>query len=183
VDKITFKIANSEDINVISELVNSAFRGESSRRGWTTEADLLDDQRTNPETLRAVIASPNDAILLFFQKLGNQPELIGCLALTMKRDTALLGMLTVRPDLQARGLGRNFLEIAENWVCESWGLGKIEMTVIHKRPELLAWYERRGYLPTGRREPFQPATNPGAFNPELEFLVLEKNLELHPHAE
>ena len=41
------------------------------------------------------------------------------------------------------------------------------MTVIERRPELIAYYERRGYARTGERRPLPPA-------PEFDLLVLER---------
>ena len=171
---MTIRPATAEDVEQLSALVNSAYRGDSSRRGWTTEADLLGGQRTDPAVLRRLIASPDTRILLRFEA----DELVGCVELRRKPDAAYLGMLTVRPDRQAGGVGRVLLAEAEAFVAREWGLGRIEMTVIQHRHELIAWYERRGYHLTGRREPF-PYGDPRFGLPkveDLEFVVLEKQL-------
>jgi len=52
------------------------------------------------------------------------------------------------------------------------------MTVIRQRPELIAWYERRGYRLTGERRSF-PYGDERFGQPnrdDLEFVVLEKTL-------
>ncbi len=166
--------AQSDDIDALAALVNSAYRGDTSRRGWTTEADLLGGQRTDAESLRGILSSPDDVILLIEQEMA----LVGCVNLQRKRDHAYLGMLTVSPELQGSGTGRSLLELAEQYVLREWGLRKVAMTVIRQRPELIEWYERRGYRRTGRREPF-PYGDPLFGLPrveDLEFEVLEKSL-------
>ena len=143
-------VADSSDLVAISQLVNSAYRGDPSRLGWTTEADLLGGQRTDPHTLEESLRDP-DAVVLFLRERG---EIVACVYLKRRGETAYLGMLTVRPPLQSAGLGKRLLALAEDWVIENWHSRKIEMQVISKRLELIAWYERRGYALTGAREPF-----------------------------
>lgn len=174
---ICWRVASSDDLTALALLVNSAYRGAPSRRGWTTEADLLDGQRTDPETLGTTLATEGNTFLV----LERGGVLLGSVFLQRKADRAHLGMLTVRPDLQTAGLGRRLLSIAERWVREHWRLPLVEMTVIQVRTELIGWYERRGYRPTGRREPF-PYGNRKCGIPkrdDLEFVVLEKPLSEH----
>ena len=147
---LTFRPARVEDATPLSALVNSAYRGDSSRQGWTTEADLLDGQRVNEPVLVEMMGRPGSVILLC-QRDG---ELAGCVYLERREAGAYLGMLTVRPDLQAAGIGRHLLGAAEAHAAMEWHAAAIVMTVIHQRTELIAWYERRGYRDTGRREPF-----------------------------
>jgi GNAT superfamily N-acetyltransferase len=170
----TVRIAEPGDAESLSRLVNSAYRGESSRRGWTTEADLLGGQRTDPGTLRELISVDNNAILLMHRNAG----LIGCVFLQRKARSAYLGMLTVLPELQAGGIGSRLLAAAEDWVFEIWRFRLVEMTVIRQRSELIAWYERRGYVNTHRREPFPYGDDKFGIpkRPDLEFVVLEKYL-------
>lgn len=158
------------------QLVNSAYRGDSSKKGWTTEADLLDGQRTDSDSLLEMIKDPKAAILLAFE----ENELIGCVYLKNESSHGYLGMLTVQPTLQAGGFGRRLLHASEDWVASEWRLPKMEMQVIRQRPELIAWYERRGYVVTDRRRPF-PYGDAKFGLPKvknLEFLILEK--QLHP---
>jgi GNAT superfamily N-acetyltransferase len=170
----SFRVAEAGDAENLSRLVNSAYRGDSSRRGWTTEADLLGGQRTDPDTVRELISENDSTILL----IHRDADLIGCVFLQQKADSAYLGMLTVQPDLQASGIGRRLLAWAEDWVFENWRFRRIEMTVIRQRSELIAWYERRGYINTHRIEPFPYGDEKFGLpkQPDLEFIVLEKHL-------
>jgi ribosomal protein S18 acetylase RimI-like enzyme len=172
-----WRIAQSADVPALHALVNSAYRGDSSRQGWTTEADLLGGQRTDAEGLREVIAAEGSVVLL----LEEGGVLLACVNLRRREDSAYLGMLTVKPDLQARGTGRKMLEIAEAFVRREWKSARIEMTVIRQRDELIAWYERRGYRRTGHFEPFPYGDARFGLpkRPDLEFEVLEKRLPPH----
>jgi ribosomal protein S18 acetylase RimI-like enzyme len=157
--------------------VNSAYRGESSRRGWTTEADYLDGQRTDAASLARDLAADPQARLLLLR--DDDATLLGSVWLEPVGDgeTWYLGMLTVRPDIQDRGLGRTLLEAAERAVREAGG-SRVRMTVVSIRDTLIAWYQRRGYALTGETRPFpyedQRFGEPR--RPDLEFVVLEKRL-------
>lgn len=168
--------ATVEDAYDISVLVNSAYRGESSKLGWTSEADLLGGQRTDPEQIIDIIQKTNSAILLLF---SSSQTLVGCVELEIKNSsTAYLGMLTVAPTLQASGLGRYILQEAENFVRKEWRCSVIEMKVIELRTELLEWYQRRGYALSSEKGAF-PMNNPRFGIPkrqDLDFVVLKKNL-------
>jgi len=131
-------------------LVNSAYRGESSRIGWTTEADLLGGQRTDADEIADLIGTEGSMILLCF----GGSELIGSVHLQRAPDGVWLGMFSVRPALQGRGVGKRFLAAAERRAREEWGAGNAYMTVITRRRELIAWYERRGYRCAGRFKDF-----------------------------
>ncbi len=169
-----FGIAEAGDAETLSRLVNSAYRGESSRRGWTTEADLLGGQRTDPDTLREMISQAGNKILL----MHRHTDFIGCVFLKQRAASAYLGMLTVKPELQTSGAGKRLLAAAEDWVFENWNIRLIEMTVIRQRSELIAWYGRRGYVNTQRIEPFPYGDEKFGLpkRPDLEFAVLEKRL-------
>jgi ribosomal protein S18 acetylase RimI-like enzyme len=165
--------ATPNDIPALVKLINSAYRGESSKKGWTTEADLLGGQRTDPDTLLATMNSPNSVIMKF---CNEQNEIEGCVYLNKQDDKMYLGMLTVNPELQAKGIGKLMMNRAEEYATEEGCKGVI-MTVISIRSELIAWYERRGYRDTGERKPF-PMTDPkfGLPQQHLEFIVMEKEL-------
>jgi len=170
--------AGVSDLESIAALVNSAYRGDSSRVGWTTEADLVGGQRTDPESLRADLASRTGAVLL---TMRDEPDgkLLGSVWLEPRdADLWYLGMLTVRPDMQARGLGRSMLHEAERYAVAR-GARWMRMTVITVRETLIQWYERRGYARTGELIPF-PYGNDRFGLPQrddLQFEVLEKKLE------
>lgn len=173
-DALAFALASEADAPAVAALVNSAYRGESSRRGWTTEADLLGGQRTDAAGIVALVASPRHALLLATQA----GELVGCVLLERREQGACLGMLTVRPERQATGAGRRLLAAAEAHASAAFGAAWVEMTVIAQRTELVAWYERRGYALTGERRPFPYGDERFGVpqRPDLVFLVLRKNV-------
>ena len=166
--------ATPTDLPELTTLVNRAYRGDSSRRGWTTEADLLGGIRTSEESLAETIARPDTSILLHRDETTH--ALIGCVYLKKKADLMYLGMLTVSPEIQARGIGKKLLQEAENH-ARDLGCRAVEMTVISQRAELIAWYERRGYALTGETRPF-PMNDPrfGLPKTDLEFVVMRKEL-------
>ncbi len=164
--------ATIEDIEALNKLVQSAYRGESSKKGWTSEADLLGGIRTSEKSLLDTIQTPKT----FIFKYSESGEILGCVMLAEKENAVYLGMLTVSPDLQGGGIGKKLLQYAEIFALEK-GISKIEMTVISVRSELIAWYERHGYVRTGETKPF-PMNDPSFGEPKqhLEFIVLEKGL-------
>ena len=173
---IRVRLARLEDAPSIVALVNSAYRGDSSRAGWTTEADLLGGQRTDEAAIRDFIAgAPQQRMLVHEHADG---ALHACVQLQNRGDYAYLGMLTIRPTLQAAGLGRELLAAAEHDVRTHWGISRMVMTVIEQRGELIAWYERRGYARTGETAEF-PYGDPRfgePKRPDLRFAVLAKDL-------
>jgi ribosomal protein S18 acetylase RimI-like enzyme len=171
--------AGPKDVKALHALIESAYRGDSARRGWTHEADLLGGQRTDVESLAALLAMPGQTVLLAETDQG----LAGCVNVADLAGRAYLGMLSVDPARQASGLGRRLIAEAEA-LARLQGATVMEMTVISRRVELIAWYERRGYHLTGRRAPF-PMHDPRFGIPlcdHLEFVVLEKRLD-RPSAE
>lgn len=169
-------LADPADLPRIADLVNAAYRGESSRQGWTTEADYLDGLRTDAETLREDLQAEPRALLLKLQDDGSS-DLLGCVWLQPAQDGAwYLGMLTVRPDLQDRRLGRQVLAAAED-LARQHGGRRLRLTVINVRDSLIAWYGRRGYEMTGETLPFPFDGRFGiARRDDLSFMVLEKPL-------
>jgi ribosomal protein S18 acetylase RimI-like enzyme len=170
----------ASDLADIARLVNSAYRGASSEAGWTSEARLLGGQRTDPDALAEEIADPDNGRILCLRK-AEGGGVIACVSLKRVDDGgagyAYVGMVTVEPTLQDRGLGRVMLGAAEDQ-ARAWGLARARMTVISLRESLIAWYERRGYARTGEREPF-PYGDARFGLPrrdDLEFVVLEKAL-------
>jgi ribosomal protein S18 acetylase RimI-like enzyme len=179
-----FRDATHADIPAIVELVTCAYRGEASRAGWTTEADLLDGARIDPELLHADIDRQRSRVLLAERDAvagtGGHAfrELVGCAHVAEEDDAGYFGMFAVRPGLQGAGIGHALLVEAERIVREDWALPAMRMTVIDLRDELIAWYERRGYRRTGVFKPF-PYGDPRFGIPrraDLRFEVLEKSL-------
>jgi GNAT superfamily N-acetyltransferase len=173
---ISFRVANVADADRLVALVNSGYRGESSKKGWTTEADILGGQRTDPDKIREMIAAKDSRIELAFAEDG---ALLGCVHLKKEDDgSCYLGMLTVDPRKQAGGIGKAIMEHSEK-VARAWGCPRMRMTVISVREELIAYYERRGYARTGATEPF-PENDPRFGLPKvrgLMFAELAKPLE------
>lgn len=168
------RFATATDLAPLRALVESAYRGDSARRGWTHEADLLGGQRTDEETLGATIADPQQRILL----AEREGVIVGCVQLTAKGDgTAYLGLLAVDPTLQAGGIGAQLIRACEAAALSEFGATRMEMTVIDGRRELIAYYERKGYALTGERRPFPMEDQRfGLPRQALEFIVLAKPL-------
>ena len=165
-------LTTEQDIPYLNQLVNSAYRGESSKKGWTTEANLLDGIRTDPDSLKILINEPDSVVLKY---TGDTGLLQGCVYLKQKSNQLYLGMLTVSPDLQGKGIGKKLLEAAELH-ASNIGCHSIIMTVISVRKELIAWYIRHGYQLTGATEPFPSDQKFGLPKHPLVFLLLEKSI-------
>ncbi|MFF7209024.1 GNAT family N-acetyltransferase [Streptomyces sp. NPDC008238] len=145
-----FRTATREDVPALVSLIESAYRGESSRAGWTTEADLLEGQRTDPEGVAAVIDGEHSLILA----VESDGAVVACCQLENRDGHAYFGMFAVRPALQGGGMGKLVLAEAERLAREEWAADEMHMTVITQRADLIAWYVRRGYVRTGRTSPF-----------------------------
>jgi ribosomal protein S18 acetylase RimI-like enzyme len=164
--------ATLTDIPTLVTLINSAYRGESSKKGWTTEAHLLEGKRTDEQEMTAVFLEPKNTIL----KYTNHDTIIGSVLLVEKGEQLYLGMLTVSPELQNSGIGKKLLVEAENH-AKTLGLSSIIMTVISVREELIAWYKRHGYVDRGEREAFPESDIHVTVSDEpLEFVFLEKKV-------
>ncbi|WP_133479186.1 GNAT family N-acetyltransferase [Cognatilysobacter segetis] len=169
---LRFRPATHDDVDAIVALVESAYRGDASRAGWTTEADLLDGRRTGADDVQSCIDRARSVILL----AERDDELVGCAHVAEEDGGGYFGMFSIRPTLQGAGLGKQLLQRAERLVFDDWGLPIMRMTVIDVRDELIAFYERRGYRRTGILKPFpygderfgQPRRD------DLRFEVLEK---------
>jgi ribosomal protein S18 acetylase RimI-like enzyme len=171
---LMFRYATPSDIPAIVALVESAYRGDASRQGWTTEADLLDGQRTDPVSVADTIAKPTSRIVL----AERNGELLACANIEHTDEGCYFGMFSVRPTLQGGGVGNALLTECERIATADWKARAVHMTVIKQRDELIAWYERRGYRRTGERKPF-PYGDPRFGLPkreDLEFIVMEKAL-------
>ncbi len=162
--------ATLQDVSELEILVNSAYRGDASRKGWTTEADILEGIRIDKKELTEIIQDPKSTIF----KFQENSKILGCVLLVEKENKLYLGMLCVNPKLQNSGIGKKILQFANNHAIEK-RLPRIVMTVISDRLELLSWYNRHGYYDSGAREPF-PANHVQDIisGGDLEFVVLEK---------
>ena len=164
--------ATLQDIPSLLTLINSAYRGETSKKGWTTEAHLLEGKRTTEEELKEIIQDPKNTFLKFTEN----DQIIGSVLLVEKEDQLYLGMLTVSPELQNAGIGKKLLAEGEKQ-AKILGLSSIIMTVVSVRAELIAWYKRHGYVETGVREPFPSSDiHINISDNPLEFIYLEKRI-------
>lgn len=173
-DTLSFRPANHADIPALVALVTSAYRGDVSRQGWTTEADLLDGQRIDPDVLARDIGRARSRILV--AERGG--EMLACAHVAEEDGAGYFGMFSVRPDLQGGGVGKAMLAEAERIAREEWQLPTMRMTVIDIRDELIAFYERRGYARTGIHKPFPYGDERFGIplRQDLRFEVLEKDL-------
>ncbi len=173
---LRFRAAGAEDVPAVVELVESAYRGDASRAGWTTEADFLDGRRTGPDEIQAILSGKQSQLLLAEDDHG----MLGCAHVAVEEGAGYLGMFSVDPRRQGRGVGSLLLAEAERIVREQWGCAAMRMTVIDIRDDLIPYYERRGYRRTGIKKPF-PYGDARFGLPkrdDLRFEVLEKPLVL-----
>ena len=178
-DPLVFSEASSGDVDDVVGLVQAAYRGPTSRQGWTTEADLLEGQRVEAAMVHELLDRP-DALVLTARR---SDSLVACCELQHRADddAAYLGMFAVKPGLQGAGTGRAVLAEAERLVRRRWGVSRMLLSVIDLRLELIAWYERRGYTPTGESGDF-PYGDERFGRPtreDLRFIVMAKPLTAH----
>jgi len=171
---ISFRDARATDVDAIVALVESAYRGDASRQGWTTEADFLDGRRTGADEVLASIQRPRSRIVL----AERDGALLACAHVADEEGAGYFGMFSVQPGLQGGGIGKALLAEAERIVRDEWRLPAMRMTVIDIRDELIAFYERRGYQRTGTFKPF-PYGDVRFGAPrrdDLRFEILEKHM-------
>ncbi|MEP6844524.1 MAG: GNAT family N-acetyltransferase [Panacibacter sp.] len=166
--------ATIKDIPALVRLVNSAYRGEASKKGWTTEANSLQGEFRTDEAMLLEQFNNKDTTLLKFT--GDDGNIDGCVCLQKHDGRIYLGMLSVDPNTQARGIGKTLLLASEEFANEKQ-CSAIYMTVISLRHELIEWYKRHGYLATGETKPFPTDERFGIPTQHLEFIVLEKQME------
>lgn len=150
-ETLRYRTATSCDIPRIVALVHAAYRGESSRAGWTTEADFLDGTRTDTDEISGIISTPGNTIVL----CESRKQLLASVHIQKQNETTCyLGMFAVQPAGQGHGIGKKLLATAENMAQQLWQCNRMQMSVITLRTELIAWYEKRGYQRTGNFKPF-----------------------------
>jgi len=168
----TYRYATADDIPDIRALIEIAYRGPESATGWSSEAHLLAGERTSIEEVTALYEQP-DARFVLAEADG---DLVGCVLVERHGEDGYFGMFSVNPRLQNGGLGRALLTQAEQSVRDLWDVKAMTAVVIDVRHELLAWYERRGYVITGDREPFPFDEHSGALRTDFGFVKLRKQL-------
>ncbi len=173
--ELDIRDAAPPDIPVLHALIESAYRGEASRAGWTTEADLLDGQRTDPEELADIIAADEQGLLVGWRG----EEAVACVKYQrLTGGVGYFGMLSVSPEQQSAGLGRRMVEAAEHRLAERHGASRIRIQVFPQRDTLIAWYQRLGYALTGETAPFPYGDERFGLprRDDLHFVILEKPL-------
>jgi len=166
-------VATRDDIPAIRDLLNSAYRGEGSKQGWTTEAHLIEGEvRTDDHTLQEVMQRPGSVLLKYTNDDG---QLIGCVNLQQHGAKIYLGMFSVSPLLQGGGIGKKLLKASEEYALQV-NCSAIYMRVVSVRTELIDWYKRHGYVDTGERDPFEEDGSSGKHLQKLEFMIMEKTL-------
>lgn len=170
----TFRLATPADVAAIVALVESAYRGDSGRRGWTTESELLDGRRTDDEAVAELIRRPGSCILL----AEHDGQLLASSHVERQGESGYFGMFAVAPDRQTGGVGKAVLAEAERMAHDDWHCRAMRMTVIEQRSELIGWYERRGYRRTGEYQPFPYGDERFGIprRDDLRFEVLAKDL-------
>jgi GNAT superfamily N-acetyltransferase len=205
---LVFRRATPDDVLAVLDLVETAYRGDASRAGWTTEADLVAGQRTDAEAIHVIVTSSTGLVLLaeadpvsaavvtgstatatdagLGEGTGGGPgptrEIVGCCQLERRGEVGYFGMFAVRPGQQGGGTGSALLAAAERYVRAAWGARRMELFVISVRAELIDWYARRGYRPTGATEPFPYGDERFGLplRDDLAFAVLAKSLDEEP---
>lgn len=171
---MTVSKATTKDIPELVPLINSAYRGEASKKGWTTEADLLvGAMRTDVAMLTELMSNPEATVLKITDA---ENKIVGSVYLDIQERGLYLGMLTVSPLLQAGGIGKKLMAASEVFAKEN-NCSSIFMNVISVRHELIAWYEKQGYYKTGETKPLPADNRFGVPTQPLEFAIMEKKID------
>ena len=140
-----FNHAKLTHIPIITSLINRSYRGDSSRAGWTTEADLLSGQRIDEAGLIQLVNDPDSLILI----AHSEESILATIHAHRENKSVHFGLFAVEPSLQGGGIGKELLAYAESEAIHKWGVNTAIIEVITHRSELIAYYERRGYVRTG----------------------------------
>ena len=167
-----FSFADLNDVEAIAALTERAYRGDTAAKGWTNESAILSGARSSPAEVEALVCDPESRFLL----VRHGDRLVGSALLQRHGAGAYFGMFAVDPEHQGIGLGKAMMAQAETAVRELWQARYLKLTVISLRHELIAWYERRGFVLTGTREPFPFDLATGAFRTDFDLVVLQKPL-------
>lgn len=163
----TIRPATLADLPRLHPVVERAYRGDTARQGWTHEADMLSDARTDLDTLATLIDGDSRLLIAL-----DGDTILGCVNVASRGNgLAYLGLLCVDPEIQARGIGKQLIAAAEATARDTFAATRIEMTVIDRRVELIAWYERHRYVRSTETRPF-----PVPVDPPLTMTVLVKPL-------
>jgi GNAT superfamily N-acetyltransferase len=168
------RLATPADAQDIAGLVNRAYRPPSHCAGWTHESHLIRGERTTTSQVRELLQAPCAVLLLCHEStvvacvLVKRLPVAGC---------ASIGMLATEPTLQNQGLGKQMLTDAEAYASLNFQADSFQISLLSKRPELLAFYQRRGYQLTGEVSDYP--TRGGVGTPKVggvEVLTLTKSV-------
>ena len=194
-ESIFLRQAEIEDIEALEQLLNRCYRQTA---GWTNEADLVGGIRITQDELARIIENSKHYLFVYpktstGERDGEETgELLGCIAVDIKIDAneggchkkAYIGMFAVHPELQGQGVGNVILQAAETFAQRHLqsevqetdkNMVRLTLSILSHRPELLAYYQRRGYQLNGNKMPFPNDGNNGEpKRQDLELLELEK---------
>lgn len=159
------------EVPEVVDLVNDAYGRTETESGWTSEDEILDGPRVQAADVREILERPASAMLV--AELEGEIVAAGHVQ-ELEPGVSEIGMLSVRPELQAKGLGREVLARAEDFARAEQEAQRVVLHVLTIREELLEWYERRGYERTGETKPFEPEEPQRSLVGPLAFEVLEK---------
>lgn len=146
-----FEIEKAEisDIPALSLLIESAYRGETAKIGWTSESDLIDGKRLNDGELAQVIGNSDNQIFII-RDSEDSSSILASICIFKKANVCEFGMFAVDPKRQSNGVGKALLSHAENFAKTQWGFARMQLSVITKRQSLIDYYKRRGYSAIGK---------------------------------
>jgi ribosomal protein S18 acetylase RimI-like enzyme len=165
-----FDFATIGDVPALALLIERAYRGPEAAKGWTNEASLLTGPRSSPAEIEGLVRDPGARFVTAF----SDERMAACALIKREGDGAYFGMFAIDPDAQGGGLGKLMMARCEEAARELWGAGFVRLQVISLRDQLIQWYERRGYVQTGEREPFPFETATGALRTDFDLVVLKK---------
>ncbi len=172
-----YRYADRGDVAKVAALIERAYRGPEAEKGWANEAHLLTGPRTTEAEIAALVAdSYSRFVLAELRDLVAGDQLAGCALIQKDGADAYFGMFAIEPSRQIAGLGKALLAKCERAARDLWASRGMTMVVINLREELIAWYARRGYAPTGRREPFPFAPGVGETRRDFDLVELRKDL-------
>lgn len=191
-DSVFLRQAEASDIDALEQLLNRCYR---QTEGWTNEADLIGGIRITQDELASTIVNPKHYLFVYPKTITGERdgeetgELLGCIGVDMQVNAAgdkkaYIGMFAVHPELQGQGVGNVILQAAETFAgrhlqpdeqASDKKPARLTMSILSHRPELLSYYQRRGYQLNGNKMPFPNDGNNGEpKRQDLELLELEK---------
>ncbi len=169
--RFTLTQASHDHCQDICDLINLTYRGDS---GWTRETHIISGDRTNLDEITLAMAKPNAQFYVVYL----EQQLATCVYLAQEQhQAAYIGYFSVHPDFQGQGIGKHILQQAEAIAKKQFSALKIRMYVVSQRPELIAFYQRRGYQRVGSQTPYPLELKIGVPKvPGLTIEYLEKSL-------